>query len=119
MTTTLLLDPTKWDLVLDAYGNIATVSNGYAIAQNAANALMTFLGEVYYDTGVGVPYLQNILGKPASLPAAKAQMQQAALSVKGVVAAAVHLTAVTDRSLSGTVFVTDETGQVSSAVFSV
>lgn len=115
---TLLLDPETWDLVLDAAGNIASVSAPYAIAQTAANALRTFLGEPWYNTAQGVPYWQAILGRPASLPAATAALQAAALTVQGVTAAAVVLDAVAERTLSGVVYVTDRTGQTSAAAFS-
>ena len=51
---TLLLDPLKWDLVVDAAGNIAVASPPYALAQDAASSIKLFSGECYYDTSIGV-----------------------------------------------------------------
>lgn len=115
----LLLDPRSWDLVLDGYGNIATAPAPYSLAQTAANALRTFLGEPWYATDAGVPYWEAILGRPASLPVVQAKLQEAAMTVEGVVAASVALSALTDRTLTGIVYVTDRAGQSASAAFSV
>ncbi len=67
--TTWLLDWSTGDLCLDANGNIAVASAPYAISQDVATQLSTFLGECWYDTSQGVAYWQQILGKrpPASL----------------------------------------------------
>jgi hypothetical protein len=64
---TLLLDTATWDLVLDVKGNIAIASEPYSLAQDAASAIKTFLGEVWYDTTQGVPYFEQILGKPPNV----------------------------------------------------
>jgi hypothetical protein len=119
MSTTWLLSPGGWDLVLDNANNIAAVDAPYALAQTAANALRVFLGECWYNKSAGMPYWQSILGYPASLPAVTAQMQQCALTVAGVTAASVQLNDVTHRTLTGTVYITDATGQTASATFSV
>lgn len=116
MATTLLLDPTSWDLVLDG-GNIATVDNGYALAQTAANALRTWFAEPYYNQNQGVPYLQSIMGRPASLPMVQTLLTEAALSVAGVAAASVRLGTASDRHLAGTVYVADATGAITPAGF--
>ncbi|RKS87344.1 hypothetical protein DES39_0565 [Orbus hercynius] len=55
-TTSLLLDDATWDIKLDDKGNIATVSNPYAIAQNVACAVSTFLGESIADRRIGIDY---------------------------------------------------------------
>ncbi|EPQ1166602.1 hypothetical protein NNV94_005680, partial [Klebsiella pneumoniae] len=39
-TISLKLDPDIWDLVLDELGNIATVENPYACAQDVATACL-------------------------------------------------------------------------------
>ncbi|AJJ19826.1 hypothetical protein [Yersinia intermedia] len=59
MQNTLLLDRTAWDLVLDANGDIAMASLPYSIAQDVASAIKTFIGECWYDTSQGVPYVTN------------------------------------------------------------
>ncbi len=114
---TLLLTVDTWDLCVDALGNIAMASGAYALAQDAASACRTFLGEVYYDNSVGVPYWQSILGKPASLPLVRAALQEAAMSIQGVTGARVYLSTVEDRVLTGQVQITDATGAVALAAF--
>jgi hypothetical protein len=117
MATTLLLDQTTWDLVLDANGNIAVASAPYQLAQDAASACKTFLGECWYDTTVGVPYW-SILGLTPPLPLIKHYLVEEAMTVPGVVAAQVFLTAVgTNRILSGQVQVTSIDGVITMASF--
>lgn len=107
---TLLLDQTLWDLTKDAYGNIAVAEEPYALAQDAASALRTFKGEVWYDIEIGVPYFQQILGRFPSLSYMKAQFVAAALTVPGTVAAVCYLSGLADRKLTGQVQLTDENG---------
>lgn len=114
--STLLLDTVAWDLTLDANGNIAVASAPYALAQDAASAIKTFLGEVYFDVTAGVPYITQILGKNIPLPLLKQLLINAALTVPGVVSAQVFIGSLTDRILSGQVQVVSNTGQVSSVV---
>jgi hypothetical protein len=117
---TLLLDVAAWDLVLDAHGNIAVASDPYSLAQDAASAIKTFLGEVFWDTTIGVPYSQQIFGKQASLALVKAQLAAAALTVPEVVSAQCFITAFTNRNLAGQVQTKSQsTGQVSVANFTV
>jgi|HubBroStandDraft_4_1064222.scaffolds.fasta_scaffold00019_20 hypothetical protein len=126
MTTTLALwnnpenlpgQPANWDLYVDNNGNIAINTGGLQLAQDAASAIKTFLGEVYYDTNYGVPYFQTILGKLPPLALVKALFVQAALTVPGVVQARCYLTSFNHRTFSGQVQITDETGQVFTANF--
>ena len=62
ITKSMLLETETWDLSLDASGNIASTQNPYAVAQDAACACSTFLGEAWYDTTLGIPYYERILG---------------------------------------------------------
>lgn len=62
-TLSLLLNENTWDIGLDDKGNIATTENPYAIAQNVACAVSTFLGESIADTSIGVDYLNFQDGK--------------------------------------------------------
>jgi hypothetical protein len=120
MASTLLLDQTTWDLVLDTDGNIAVASEPYSLAQDAASAIKTFLGECYWDTTIGVPYLTQILGQNTPLSSIKALLVAAALTVPGVAAAQCFISSVTDRGLAGQVQVTSATtGETSVANFSV
>jgi hypothetical protein len=93
MATTLLLDTATWDLTVDAAGNIAVASEPYSIAQDVASSLRLFLGELWYDSTQGMPYLQNIFGgNPPPIGFVKAKMEAVALTVPGVASATAYLT---------------------------
>lgn len=117
MASTLLLDQTAWDLVLDASGNIAVATNPYALAQDAASAIRLFLGELWYDTTLGVPYFSAILGRAPPLALLKAKLVSVALTVPGVTTADVFISSVSARSVRGQVHVTDVAGTPAAAVF--
>lgn len=117
MARSLLLDRSTWDLCVDAAGNIAVADAPYALAQDAACAIRTFAGELYYDTTDGVPYWGHILGRFPPLALLKQRFEEAALTVPGVVRAACYITDVTDRVLHGQVQVWDQAGNVSAAGF--
>jgi hypothetical protein len=89
----------------------------YAVAQDSASAVRTFKGEVYYDTTVGVPYFQQILGKRPPLALVKAEVSAAALTVPGVLTAQTFITSVVARKVSGQLQVTDSTGATSNVGF--
>ncbi len=116
MASTLYLDPAAWDLRLDAAGNIAVATEPYRLAQDAASAIRTFLGECYYDTTIGVSYWADILGHNPPLQLIKADLVNAALTVPGVVAAQVFIVSA-DRAVSGQVQVTDAAGNITAAAF--
>lgn len=119
MASTLLLDRTAWDLVLDAAGNIAVATEPYSLAQDAASAIRTFLGECYWDTTIGVPYITQVFGKNITLAQLKGLLIAAALTVPGVVSAQVFIVAIGGRAISGQVQVKSaSTGIVSAATFS-
>lgn len=114
---TLFLSPDTWDLTLDAFGNVALASAPYSLAQDAASAVRTFLGEVYYDTTQGVPYSQDILGHLPSLALVKADLVAAAMTVPGVDSAQVFITSFENRVLGGQVQVTDGAGVTTATNF--
>lgn len=103
MASTLLLDRTAWDLVLDAYGNIARADEPYSITQDVASACRLFFGELWYDEAQGVRYFERVLGKFQALQILKSQLEAAALTVPGVASAQVFVSAVTNRTVSGQV----------------
>jgi hypothetical protein len=107
---TLLLDPSAWDLVLDANGNIAIATQPYAIAQDVASACKLFLGELYYDNSKGVPYFETILGEKPPISFIKSKFEEAALTVPGVVLAKCYLQDFKNRKLTGQIQVTDING---------
>jgi len=108
--STLLLDISTWDLCVDAFGNIAVAGPPYSIAQDVASACRTVLGEVYYDTTVGVDYFGLIFGKTPPAVVFQEQFVAAALTVPGVVSATCTIESLTNRSIVGQVTFTDSTG---------
>lgn len=118
MASTLLLDQTKWDLLVDADGNIAVAGEPYSLAQDAASAIMTWLGEVYYNTTLGLPYRTQILGQRPPLTLLKQQFVNAALTVPGVVSATCFIQQFSNRTVGGQIQVTDANGQTSASSFS-
>lgn len=62
LTKSFKLVTDRWDISLDDTGSIAITSNPYAVAQDVACACSTFLGEAWYDTTLGIPYYERILG---------------------------------------------------------
>jgi hypothetical protein len=110
MTTfnTLLLDIQAWDLVLDSYGNIALASPPYALAQDVASAIKLFSNELFYAPESGIPYFDEILSRfpPASL--ITGYMENAALTVPGVVSAQVIISSFDNRTVTGQCLFVDE-----------
>jgi len=111
---TMLLDDT-WDLTVDAAGNmaLAPMSPPDNLAQDAASAVRTWLGEEYWNTQIGIPW-QTILGSVPNLPLLKQQLVNAALTVPGVSTAIVFLSSFDNRAISGQIQVVAQgTGQTS------
>ena len=120
MASTLLLDTVTNDLVLDINGNIAAAGEPYSLAQDAASAIKTFLGECFWDTTLGLPYMQRILGKRPSVALLKAEFESAAETVPGVASAKCFISALSNRSVSGQIqVVSAATGEPSFANFTV
>lgn len=116
--STLKLDKTAWDLTVDGLGNIAVDSTSGAVAQDVASIIRVVQGELFFDVTQGIPYFLNVLGQSFSPQLFTAFLQQAALSVPGVVRANVTLNPLDKtRNLVGTVQVIDETGQSLNAHF--
>lgn len=105
---TLLLS-TDWDLSIDGAGNIAVAKGQYAIAQDVASAVRTFLGECWYDVSQGVPYFENILGYRPSLQFMKSRFIAAGMTVPGVASIVCFLTGPgTARMVGGQLQITDD-----------
>lgn len=113
MTTfnTLLLDTAAWDLVLDINGNIAVASPPYALAQDVASAVKTFLGEVYYNQNTGLPWEQNVLGQLPPTSVLVQLINQQALTVPGVVSVNTTINSFVNRVPAGTIAFVDENNQ--------
>ncbi len=117
----LLLDST-WDLTTDSNNNVAVVLEPDSLAQDAASAIQTYLGEYYFDTTIGVPWRTQVLGvnPPPPLALLKQLLIDAALGVSPDVASAqAFITSFSNRAISGQVQVVSTSGQVSAANFSV
>ncbi len=95
-------------------------SEPYALAQDAASAIRTFVGEEWYDTTEGVPYFQEILGYLPPLSLIKSLFITEAMKTPGVASVQCYFASFDSKSrtLSGQVQVTssnpDATQQVSS-----
>ena len=105
---TLFLNPDTWDLAIDDEGNIAIAKDPYSKAQDVASAIRLFKGELYYDISKGIPYFDETLGKKQSLSLYKYRVEQAALTVPGVVKAKSELKAGDKRTVIGAVLFTDD-----------
>jgi hypothetical protein len=117
MASTVLLNPSTWDLLIDASGNIAKAAEPYALAQDAASAIKLFQGEDYYDTTRGVPYWKQILGHWPPVPLMKSYFVAAAKTVPSVVQAQCFIDSIVDRRPSGQVQITDRSGALSTVGF--
>lgn len=115
INSALLLDTATWDLVVDAQGNIALATQPYAIVQNVACAVRVFLGECWYNTELGLPYLGHVLGRNQSVALFRSDVEQIARSVQGVAGAVCVLTAINaQRRLSGIIQLALEDGSKTS-----
>jgi hypothetical protein len=117
MSNTLLLNPPSWDLVVGADGNIAVASDPYSQAQDAASAIRTFQGEAIYDTTLGVPYKDQILGQAVPMSLMKAQFVKAALTVPGTAAAVCYIASFVNREIKGQVQIVNDLGLRAAAGF--
>lgn len=114
---TLLLDQDAWDLVLDANNNIALAGTPYSIAQDVASATRTFLGECWYNTTLGLPYWEQILGEFPPLQYVSQQIEAACYTIPNVVAAEVSFTSFENRSLAGQIQIIDTDGAINNVAF--
>lgn len=110
MAFTFLLD-SQWDLTLDGGGSIATVSGGYAIAQNVANAIRLFTGDAYFNRDRGIPHFDIELGHVPPLSVLRSRILQAAKEVEGVADASITFDTFEGRVLSGTLILTTVEGE--------
>ena len=111
MAYTLLLDA-NWDLTLDAEGNMATVIDAYAIAQNVANAVRLFTKDAYFNQDEGIPHFDIELGHQPPLSVLRSRIVKAAQGVDGVADVTVNLDeTMTDRVLRGEIFIMTTAGE--------
>ncbi len=113
---TLLLDTLAWDLVLDSGTNWAVATEPYQVAQDVASAIRLFLGECWYDTSKGVPYLTDVLGHSPPPTYFQTLIENAALTVPTVVSATCTIASLKDRTVTGDVTFTTDNGQTQTVV---
>ena len=80
----LLLNPDTHDMVFVNGGCPVTVAQQDIVAQRLKITLMTFLGEWFLDTELGIPYFQQILTKVRNKATVDSIFQQAILNDPGV-----------------------------------
>ncbi|MCT8341934.1 MULTISPECIES: hypothetical protein [Photorhabdus] len=110
-TRSFLLDIKSWDLTLDDSGNISITDNPYAVAQDVACACSTYLGECWYDTTLGLPYYQRILGHWPGIQLINSKMQQEAMKLPYVQSAICKAISGDERTIVGTMTITDTNNQ--------
>jgi hypothetical protein len=110
MKDTLLLDLDTWDLLVDSDGNLAKATPPYSTTQDVASACRLFDGELFYNTETGIPYFQDILGHQPPLSLVRAHIENAALTVPGVIKAKCVIRDINARTLTGWILFVDENG---------
>jgi hypothetical protein len=114
----LCIKTTSGELVISA-GAFVLVSGRDAIAQAIERRLKTFRGEWFLDGSIGVPYVEQALGRKAPNLAAVEQLLRAEiLAVEGVISV-LSLTlslASSTRTLSGTFSASTSEGVVEGAI---
>ncbi|MCU5775134.1 hypothetical protein N5923_23250 [Erwiniaceae bacterium BAC15a-03b] len=116
LTKSLLLNTDAWDIGLDDTGNLAITSNPFAVAQDVACACSTFLGEAWYDTTLGIPYYERILGHWPGTQLINTKMQSEAKKLLYVQDAFCTVTVgKQSRAASGVMTITD-TNSIQSTV---
>jgi hypothetical protein len=81
----LKLDPANWDLIC-LPDDLLLVEDGDQVIQHIKQRLLHFLGEWFLDLGAGVPWFQEILGKPQRLDIVESIIKATIRSTPGVLA---------------------------------
>lgn len=103
----------KWDISVDAAGNIATTKGAYAVAQNAANRIRLFTDDAYFNATQGIPHFDIELGKRPDVSQSMLvnRIKKAVMSVDGVTGCEPVLEYDDDdRLINGTVIITLDGG---------
>lgn len=79
----IAIDQTTNDLIF-ADGNLVMARDALAVGQHARQRLSTFDGEWFLDTTVGVPWLNQILGKRYDPALAESVVKASLLATDGV-----------------------------------
>lgn len=73
------------DLYFDSLNSLVMVRDALAVGQHIRQRLQTFIGEWFLDTAVGVPWLDQILGRKYDPALAEAVVKAEILKTDGVV----------------------------------
>jgi hypothetical protein len=107
---TIYLAPDTWDFTIDSGNNIAMAQPEYSLAQDVASAVMLFINELWYDTEKGIPYFKNVLGQFPPFSLIISYIENAALTVPGVVTAQCIISEFSNRAITGQILFIDEVG---------
>jgi hypothetical protein len=109
--STLYLEPSSWDLALDASRSIALAVAPYERAQSVANACRLWRGEAPFNTDRGIPYETDILGQQPPPRVLYGLFETEAKTVPGIVSATAVLQ-YANRGLTGQIQCTLDDGTV-------
>jgi len=110
MASSLCLELQDWDLCVDTNGNIALATDPYSVAQDVACACRTFIGECWYNTTYGIPYLQQVLGQLPAQAVIKSLLVTAAATVPGCGNPIASISGFQNRQIIGQVQFIDDSG---------
>lgn len=79
----LKLDPETHDLMIEAF-DIGLVSGADETVQHVKQRLLTFEGEWFLDLSAGVPWFEDVLGKPRDLRVVEAVLKAEIRASPGV-----------------------------------
>lgn len=74
----------QWDISCNGVGQINIATGDYCVAQNVANEIRCFEGDLVFDTEHGIPWFDVQLAKPIIAVLASTYMRDAASQVDGV-----------------------------------
>ncbi len=77
------LSSADWDLDISG-GDLSFVVNADQVVQHIRQRIQTFLGEWFLDLSVGVPWFQDILGKPQRLDIVETTLKTTITGTPGV-----------------------------------
>lgn len=109
-TSSLYLDPDTWDIELNSSNNLSMVGNPYACAQDVATACSTFRGECIYQTGIGVPYNEQILGHNPGTGSIQTWLENEALRLPYIADVSATIVTGEARAATGVILVIDRNG---------
>ena len=72
------------DIYLDQQGNISVTYDLYAVLEQCSQVAKTLLGELVFNTDLGVPYFETVWVGVPNIAQFNASMRQSFLNVNGV-----------------------------------